>query len=367
MDPNASLGEDSPGQSPLTYNGVGMSPTKVGGVWARGSLSPRSLKTSVSEPLFLPDGRTRDGNLIERHATDIHEGKPWRKNVPWAPKEDYDADIAKDAGNRSDLGTTAQNSLRNSVQRDATDIHEGRPWRRSIPWAPSENYGQGDPHPQPPHMRSEVDSVIYGRDIDGSGSGGEVPEWAQGLSTTEMGWSMTRRRSNIHRGVGEPEASSSLRLPVGHEQCAGRRLQQVRGPPELPADPKPGPEPGPEPGRDPGPEPGREPGLALAPTLALALAPALALALALNLALALALAPNLALALALTPTRAPCPSLSPSPSPSPDRWCLGARRRARILTTRPHATGDSGRTRKITTGCRPPSSRLSAPAVWRRL
>ena len=151
MEPDACLGEDSPlfDLSPLT--GVGMSPTKVGGAWARGSLRPSlsshslnvanergpRLTTSVSEPLFLPDGRTRDGNLIERHATDIHDGMPWRRSVPWAPKENYDANAAKDAGNRSEQGTKAQNS-----QRHATDIHEGNPWRRSIPLAPSENYGQ---------------------------------------------------------------------------------------------------------------------------------------------------------------------------------------------------------------------------------
>ena len=193
MDPDACL---SPfGQSPLVYNGVGMSPTKVSGVWARGGLSPRSLNvsnerglrltTSVSEPLLLPDGRTRDGNLIERHATDIHEGKPWRKDIPWAPKEDHDADAAKDARNRSDQGTKAENSSRNSVQRHATDIHEGRPWRRSIPLAPSEYYGQSDPHPQPPHMRSEVHSVIYGR-LDIYGRQREDAQDVHGVPTSFM-------------------------------------------------------------------------------------------------------------------------------------------------------------------------------------
>ena len=193
MDPDACL---SPfGQSPLVYNGVGMSPTKVSGVWARGSLSPRSLNvsnerglrltTSVSEPLLLPDGRTRDGNLIERHATDIHEGKPWRKDIPWAPKEDHDADAAKDARNRSDQGTKAENTSRNSVQRHATDIHEGRPWRRSIPLAPSEYYGQSDPHPQPPHMRSEVHSVIYGR-LDIYGRQREEAQDVHGVPTSFM-------------------------------------------------------------------------------------------------------------------------------------------------------------------------------------
>ena len=192
MDPDACL---SPfGQSPLVYNGVG-SPTKVGGVWARGSLSPRSLNVSneqgprltasASEPLLLPDGRTRDGNLIERHATDIHEGKPWRKDIPWVPKEDHDADAAKDARNRSDQGTKAENSSRNSVQRHATDIHEGRPWRRSIPLAPSEYYGQSDPHPQPPHMRSEVHSVLYGR-LDIYGRQREDAQDVHGVPTSFM-------------------------------------------------------------------------------------------------------------------------------------------------------------------------------------
>ena len=201
------------GQSPLVYNGVG-SPTKVGGVWARGSLSPRSLNVSneqgprvtasVSEPLLLPDGRTRDGNLIERHATDIHEGKPWRKNVPWAPREDYDADVAKDAGHRSDQGTKAQNSLHTSVQRRATDIHEGRPWRRSIPLAPSENlYGQGDPHSQcqPPHMRSEVYSVLYGRqDAHGVPTSFKPPE-RSGMADL----------SNPYLGVASPSRTSYAR------------------------------------------------------------------------------------------------------------------------------------------------------------
>ena len=204
MDPDASPF----GQSPLVYNGVG-SPTKVGGVWARGSLSPRSLNVSneqgprltasASEPLLLPDGRTRDGNLIERHATDIHEGKPWRKNVPWAPREDYDADVAKDAGHRSDQGTKAQNSLHTSVQRRATDIHEGRPWRRSIPLAPSENlYGQGDPHSQcqPPHMRSEVYSVLYGRqDAHGVPTSFKPPERTGGMSNPYFGVASPSRAS----------------------------------------------------------------------------------------------------------------------------------------------------------------------------
>jgi len=195
------------------------------------------LRPCASEPLYhvLPEGRTRDGNLLERHATDIHEGRPWRKNVPWAPRMDYDSAAAADAAGRSDLGTKEKASIVQFVpdgaSRHATDIHDGKPWKRAVPWAPDENYGVGDPHPQPPHMRSEVDSVVYGRDIDGSGSGGEVPEWAVHLGikdTTEMGWSMKRTRSNIHREYkGEPVATSSLHKPVGQEQCAGRRMQQI--------------------------------------------------------------------------------------------------------------------------------------------
>ena len=228
------------GTSPMV--GFGMNSSAAGGVWARGTpqdtrTTPRALKPSASEPLYhvLPEGRTRDGNLIERHATDIHEGRPWRKNVPWAPSSDYDAASATDAGNRSDLGTKEKASITQFVpdgaSRHATDIHDGKPWRRAVPWAPDENYGVGDPHPQPPHMRSEVDSVVYGRDIDGSGSGGEVPEWAVHLGitdTTQMGWSMKRSRSNIHREYkGEPAATSSLHKPVGQEQAAGRRMQQI--------------------------------------------------------------------------------------------------------------------------------------------
>ena len=77
-------------------------------------------------------------------------------------------------------------------------------------------------------MRSSLDAVAYGRDIDGSGSGGAIPWAAEGrLRTMETGWSRERRNTDIHRGVGEPEGSSSRMIPVGHEQCAGRRLQQV--------------------------------------------------------------------------------------------------------------------------------------------
>ena len=231
------------GTSPMV--GFGMNTTPAGGVWARPSpqdtkTTPRALRPSASEPLYhvLPEGRTRDGNLIERHATDIHEGRPWRKNVPWAPRSDYDAESARDDGNRSDLGTQekaviSDGFVPDGASRHATDIHDGKPWRRAVPWAPDENYGVGDPHPQPPHMRSEVDSVVYGRDIDGSGSGGEVPEWAThlGLSADniiQMGWSMKRRSSNIHwEYKGEPAATSSLHKPVGQEQAAGRRMQQI--------------------------------------------------------------------------------------------------------------------------------------------
>ena len=226
------------GTSPMVGFGDSAPP---GAVWARGSpqderASPRALKPSNSEPLYhnLPEGRTRDGNLLERHATDIHEGRPWRRAVPWAPSSDYDAEAARDNNNRSDLGTKEKASIKGWLEgasRQTTDIHDGKPWKRAVPWAPAENYGVGDPHPQPPHMRSEVDSVVYGRDIDGSGSGGEVPEWAVHVGAEEtaaMGWSMKRSRSNIHREYkSEPAATSSLHKPVGQEQCKGRRMQQI--------------------------------------------------------------------------------------------------------------------------------------------
>ena len=154
--------------------------------------------------------------------------------MPWAPSSDYDAEAARDNNNRSDLGTKEKASIKGWLEgasRQTTDIHDGKPWKRAVPWAPAENYGVGDPHPQPPHMRSEVDSVVYGRDIDGSGSGGEVPEWAVHVGAEEtaaMGWSMKRSRSNIHREYkSEPAATSSLHKPVGQEQCKGRRMQQI--------------------------------------------------------------------------------------------------------------------------------------------
>ena len=194
------------GTSPMVGFGDSAPP---GAVWARGSpqderASPLALKPSNSEPLYsnLPEGRSRDGNLLERHATDIHDGRPWRRAVPWAPNSDYDAEAARDDHNRSDLGTKEKASIKGWLEgasRQTTDIHDGKPWKRAVPWAPADDYGVGDPHPQPPHMRSEVDSVVYGRDIDGSGSGGEVPEWAVHLGAEETaanGWSMQRTRSN---------------------------------------------------------------------------------------------------------------------------------------------------------------------------
>ena len=226
------------GTSPMVGFGDSAPP---GAVWARGSpqderASPLALKPSNSEPLYsnLPEGRSRDGNLLERHATDIHDGRPWRRAVPWAPNSDYDAEAARDDHNRSDLGTKEKASIKGWLEgasRQTTDIHDGKPWKRAVPWAPADDYGVGDPHPQPPHMRSEVDSVVYGRDIDGSGSGGEVPEWAVHLGaeeTTSKGWSMKRSRSNIHLHYkSESAATSSLHKPVGQEQVKGRRMQNI--------------------------------------------------------------------------------------------------------------------------------------------
>ena len=220
MNAGGCLGDDGKlGLSPMV--GVEMKSSASG----CSGKSPRLLKPSPSD-LQLEPGRTRDGNLMGRQATDIHEGMRWRFSAPWAPSGEYDADVAKANRNRSALGTTTQASLGDS---DVTDVHDGRlPRGRSIPRAPDESYGVGGLPRQLPHMRSSLDAVAYGRDIDGSGSGGAIPWAAEGrLRTMETGWSRERRNTDIHRGVGEPEGSSSRMIPVGHEQCAGRRLQQV--------------------------------------------------------------------------------------------------------------------------------------------
>ena len=44
------------------------------------------IKSSASAPVIdrqqVPAGRTRDGQAIDRHASDLHLGKPWRKGMP---------------------------------------------------------------------------------------------------------------------------------------------------------------------------------------------------------------------------------------------------------------------------------------------
>ena len=74
-------------------------------------------------------------------------------------------------------------------------------------------------------MRSEVDSVVYGRDIDGSGSGGEVPEWAVHLGAEMI--SVTARSPDDHSL--HPERLKELRpfIPADMTAIAQGGLSSV--------------------------------------------------------------------------------------------------------------------------------------------
>ena len=153
------------------------------------------IKSSASAPVIAgKTGKTKDGANLERHGTDIHEGRPWMRSVPAGPDPNYDPEKAANNQYASLNNIFGEAGRRKPVaqgsSRDATDIHEGRKWRRAVPMAPDPNYGKNDPHPFPPHMRSTFDSVVYGRDMDFS----ELPEDAP---PDKPGWSMHRRASDV--------------------------------------------------------------------------------------------------------------------------------------------------------------------------
>lgn len=152
------------------------------------------IKSSASAPVIAgKTGKTRDGANLERHGTDIHEGRPWMRSVPAGPDPNYDPEQAasNQYASRNIFGEAGRRKpVIQGSSRDATDIHEGRKWRRAVPMAPDPNYGKNDPHPFPPHMRSTFDSVVYGRDMDFS----ELPE---DVPPDKPGWSMGRKASDV--------------------------------------------------------------------------------------------------------------------------------------------------------------------------
>ena len=232
MNPGQYLGDDNPfGESPMV-----------------------GIKSSASEPLF-DQHRTRDGSAIQRNATDIHQGRdrtragavPPRANPLSGPGAAADVQHRSGNGGRYDVGVVGEGGAHTGLgARDATDIHGGRRWRRAVPAHASASFGEDEVHLQAPHMRSTVDSILLGRDIDFSGDpdsedveGSTPSPWRK---LKGVPWTMKRRASNIHEGersyssVRERESSlgsseragaNALALTVGHEQQAGRRLQQV--------------------------------------------------------------------------------------------------------------------------------------------
>lgn len=185
------------------------------------------ISSSASAPTLAQTGKgglTRDGASLERNGTDIHEGRPWRRSVPYAPNPNYDGGAAAATENASNdiFGSATATAKRHmpiaqGSSRDATDIHEGRPWRRSVPSAPDSNYGVGDPNPHPPHMRSSVDTVVYGRDMDMSAT--EI--LTDGKGAADCGWSMARKASDLR--VGE-------KARLGHEEFRSIRAPE---PPQM--------------------------------------------------------------------------------------------------------------------------------------
>lgn len=201
---------------------------------AYGSSPMVGIPSSASAPVIdrrqARAGLNRDGYRIDRHGTDLHQGKPWRADLHQPPDPNYQppAQLVQHAelhaGRRSCCASQALTA--------------------ATPWDP--DFGKNDPNPYAPHMRSSVDTLLYGRDLDKSDETSALRRLTLPLPPPPAAEEPRCRQGRLRRVASSRRAQPSPLEPRNGRECWSAPPLMATPllatactphPPRLPADP----------------------------------------------------------------------------------------------------------------------------------